>query len=105
VQRKTSRDTFTARSTENGTHSILITDAMELGKKALVPNGDSSVLQPPDLDAFLDPNEEVMGIITMEDVMEELLQVILDRQGHTCFLTLQLYHLCSCYTMFCSIGH
>ncbi|KAJ8452770.1 hypothetical protein Cgig2_005106 [Carnegiea gigantea] len=72
-QKKASRNTLSV-STENGTHSISVTNAMELGKGAFVPSGNAIILQPPDLDAFPDPNEEVIGVITMEDVMEELLQ-------------------------------
>ncbi|XP_056694331.1 DUF21 domain-containing protein At2g14520 isoform X2 [Spinacia oleracea] len=73
-QKKTSKNTSIVHSTKTGTHNLQMIDAMELGKNVILHHEEDTVLQIPDLDSCLDPNEEIIGIITMEDVMEELLQ-------------------------------
>lgn len=62
-------------STKAGPHDLPVIDSLELGKNIILHHEDATILQVPDLDSFPDPSEEVIGIITMEDVMEELLQV------------------------------
>lgn len=57
---------------EIGARNISMVDGMEPGMN--MHDGDSNTQQADDLGCSPDPNEEVIGIITMEDVMEELLQ-------------------------------
>uniref|UniRef100_A0A803M060 CNNM transmembrane domain-containing protein n=1 Tax=Chenopodium quinoa TaxID=63459 RepID=A0A803M060_CHEQI len=62
-----------SRPEQSGKKSLPMLDAMELGKNVILHHEDT-ILQVPDLDSCPDPSEEVIGIITMEDVLEELLQ-------------------------------
>ncbi|XP_074304730.1 DUF21 domain-containing protein At5g52790 isoform X1 [Silene latifolia] len=73
-KKKTSKNASVVHSAENSAYSLPMIDAMELGKSVILHYGDIDILQAPDLESFPDSNEEVIGIITMEDVMEELLQ-------------------------------
>lgn len=73
-QKKTSRNTSSRHSTKKTPHNLPVIDAMELGKNIILHHEDATILQVPDLDFCPDPSEEAIGIITMEDVMEELLQ-------------------------------
>ncbi|XP_010671605.2 DUF21 domain-containing protein At2g14520 isoform X2 [Beta vulgaris subsp. vulgaris] len=73
-QKETLRNTSAVHSTKTGPHNHPVIDALELGKSMILHHEDAAILQVPDLDSCADPSEEVIGIITMEDVMEELLQ-------------------------------
>ncbi|CAO2838744.1 unnamed protein product [Amaranthus hypochondriacus] len=72
--RKEPKKTSFMHSTKAGPHDLPVIDSLELGKNIILHHEDATILQVPDLDSFPDPSEEVIGIITMEDVMEELLQ-------------------------------
>ncbi|KAK9672587.1 hypothetical protein RND81_12G110200 [Saponaria officinalis] len=73
-KKKTSKHASAVHSAENSAHSLPMIDAMELGESIILHYGDIDILQPIDLECFPDSNEEIIGVITMEDVMEELLQ-------------------------------
>ncbi|KAL9225348.1 hypothetical protein vseg_001286 [Gypsophila vaccaria] len=73
-KKKASKNASAVHSAENSAYSLPMIDAMELGESIILHYGDLDIQQPLDLESYPESDEEIIGVITMEDVMEELLQ-------------------------------